>query len=207
MRDLAERFITVAGLLAVVCVSSAACEAAAAEGGEVTVESSQPVSTTFEEPFSRRHDQGGLFRLELGGAFISPAAFESAGFSGAGQLAAGWLPWPRVGVHATGWAWGTDTRGIVGLGPGMTLWFSETGGWYASWAAGLVNAFGSDIEGGYVMLGGEITFGIQGWIGERWSMGGAAFVGGEAFPVYGSERSEWSLNRARAGLKITLTFN
>lgn len=181
-------------------------------GNEVQAEESemltaeQPVATSFSEPFARRHDQGGLVRLELGGAAVSGASFESRGVTVSGKAAMGRLPWSRVGLHVSGWGWGTDSRGALGAGPGVTFWFDETGGWYTSWSGGVAQIFGEHVEGAHIMLSGEGVFGLQGWVGDRWSMGAAAFFGGEAIPVYGDE-TEWSLNRARGGVRIVVTRN
>lgn len=191
--------------MTVACMAVTTTQEVTAEEGRELVESSQPVATSFQEPFAKRHDQGKMARLEIGVARVTGAEFESSGYTGTGKFAVGWLPRSRLGVHLSGWGWGTETRGTAGAGPGLTFWFDETGGWFTTWSAGVVHTLGSQDDGHHLMLGGEGGFGIQRWVGERWSMGGSIFAGGEAFSIYGN--SQWSLNRARMGLRIAVTFN
>lgn len=174
--------------------------------GNGLLEPAQPVYRRFKTNLPRQHDRGGLFRLEIGAATVTPTDFESGGFTLSGQLAVGWLPWSQVGLHGTVFGWGTDEKGALGIGPGLSYWLSETSPHYISASAGpvIVISSNNELENTQIQLGGELVFGLYGWVGSAWSIGASLAVGGEAFDLDGDGNQS---PRARIGIRLGVTFN
>ena len=167
------------------------------------IQTEQPVYRRFKTNVAMRHDRGGLFRVELGAVGVSAARFESAGFTAAGQIAIGGLPWRRVGLHLSAFGWGTDQKGVLGAGPGVTFWFREEGPVFVSAALGPI-WMAEEGHSNQWQFGGELQLGYYRWVGDRWSMGASLVVGGETFDLDGDGES-WS--RARGGLRVGVLFN
>lgn len=106
------------------------------------------------------------------------------------------MPWVKRAVH--GGIWGVIGRGLVtvGAGPGMTYYFNETGNLWLSAELGPVTSSHNSRLFSEWGLGGELSIGLFGWMGDRWSMGGSLFTGGEAFDLDANAREirSWRLS-------------
>lgn len=165
-----------------------------------------PTYRRFQRNFPRQHDRGLLLRLEGGAAVVTPTEWEDAGWTGTGQIVLGGLPWVGLALHGSAWGWMAGSTGAAGVGPGVTYWFDELGGWFASLSAGVVHPLKSGGDGLHLKLGGEAQIGWHGWVSDTWSIGGSLSVGGEAGEIVAPEDGE-TWDRGRLSIRIGVSWN
>lgn len=201
--------LTVSTVLLIAVLTAVQISDAAAETPER--KRAQPIRPRFETNFDQRHDRGPFVRLDLGLGWVDRTVangpVDVVDMSGVGVFpaaAAGAMPWNQTAIH--GGAWGMIGRGIVtvGAGPGVTYYFKETGN---LWIGAQLGPVASSRQGRPFAewgFGGELAAGLFGWTGDRWSMGGSLFAGGEAFDLDGNGRAVRSW---RVGLRFGAAFN
>lgn len=81
----------------------------------------QPVATRFARDIPRRHDRGALVHSMVGVGYSTASSL-----SGVAALGMGWLPAEQIGLSLDGWAMLGATEWSIGVGPGVTYFFTDS---------------------------------------------------------------------------------